>query len=187
MTTTLHILHGGMPPHTLPTQLITREHILALHKALLDRPIQGTPPNLWLGGCLHQGIYPPSGTYTCPHDCVSIAAANLLPKGQTRLNPCPPLGAPPAPSELDTVPKETTLRVPPLTGASLAHGTASNPQRANAKPSLDEGAERPKPSAHRTPISKSSPLLRMLSPRELPKRGSVAKCVQATRVKSNKN
>jgi len=36
MSTTLHLLIGDIPPHTLPTQFITREHMLTLHKALLE-------------------------------------------------------------------------------------------------------------------------------------------------------
>jgi hypothetical protein len=36
MSTTLHLLLGGTPPHSLPTQFITRDHMLALHRALLE-------------------------------------------------------------------------------------------------------------------------------------------------------
>ena len=43
MSTALHILLGGLPPHTLPTQFITREHMLTMHRALLEWLTQGRP------------------------------------------------------------------------------------------------------------------------------------------------
>ena len=46
MSTTLHLLLGGIPPHTLPTQFITRECMLTLHRALLEWMIQGIAPDL---------------------------------------------------------------------------------------------------------------------------------------------
>jgi hypothetical protein len=52
MSTTLHLLLGGIPPHTLPTQFITMEHMLALHGALLEWLLQSNPLDLWRGGCL---------------------------------------------------------------------------------------------------------------------------------------
>jgi len=66
-------------------------------------------PDLWRGGCLHRGLHPPPGTYTGPHGCISIAAANLLSRGQTRLNPCPPPDASLAPPALDAA----TMATPP--------------------------------------------------------------------------
>ena len=87
VSTTLHLLLGGIPPHSLPNQFITREHMMALHRALLDWLIQGNPPDLWTRGCLNQGILFPQGTCTGPYDCLSISAANLLPKGKSRLTP----------------------------------------------------------------------------------------------------
>jgi hypothetical protein len=44
MPTTLHLLLGGIPPHSLPTHFITREYMLAMHRALLKWLIHGTPP-----------------------------------------------------------------------------------------------------------------------------------------------
>jgi hypothetical protein len=165
MSTTLHLLLGGSPPHTLPTLLMTLEHMLALHIALLEWLIRGTPPSLWNMGCLNRGILPPRGTYTGPHECISIAAANLLPKGQTRVNPCSPLGTPPVPSVLGTVPVETPLHSLPLTGALPDHSAANNPHRAQADSVMDKSILRPAPSAHQAPTSRSSRLLRRLSTR----------------------
>ena len=82
MSTTLRLLLGGIPPHTLPTQFITRGRMLTLHRALLKWLIHDKSPDLWHGGCLHQGIHPPHGTNTCPLGCISIAAAHLLPRGR---------------------------------------------------------------------------------------------------------
>ena len=80
---------------------------------------------------------------------------------------------------------ETPLHSPPFPGAPLDHGAVDKPQRAHANPSLNEGIERPAPSAHRTPASRSSHSLRLLSTRELYKRKSVAKRAQAIRVRKN--
>ena len=44
MSTTLHILLEGTPPHFLTIQFITRDHMLTLHRALLEWLILGTPP-----------------------------------------------------------------------------------------------------------------------------------------------
>ena len=66
MFATLRLLLGGIPPHTLPREFITRIHMLPLHKALLEWLIQGSPPDLWQGGCLQRGIPPPLGTHTSP-------------------------------------------------------------------------------------------------------------------------
>jgi len=44
-------------------------------------------------GCLHQRILLPQGTSIGPYECLSIAAAILLPKGWIRLVPCPPRDA----------------------------------------------------------------------------------------------
>ena len=46
MSTTLHILSGGTPPHSLPTQFITRDDMMALHRALLGWLILGIPQPL---------------------------------------------------------------------------------------------------------------------------------------------
>ena len=99
-------------------------------------------------GCLNQGILPPQVACTCPHDCIYIAAANLLPKEQTRLNPCLPLGALPVPSVLGTTPVETPLHSLPLTGAPLDHNAEDIPQRTHADLDRDKGIARPTPSAH---------------------------------------
>ena len=166
MSTTLHLLLAGIPPHTLPRNFITREHMLALHRALLEFLIQGTPPDLWQRGCLYHGIPPPPGTHTCPHGCISIATANLLPKGPTRLNPCPPLRAPPVSTTLDTTPKEAPLHSPPFATSSQGQGAADNPQHAPANPKPAEGTERP------TTLRMSCPQHQKLSPsaHSLPKR-----------------
>ena len=57
--------------------------MLALHRALLEWLILGTPPNLWSGDCLNPDILPPQGTYLGPYERGSIAAAVNLPKGNT--------------------------------------------------------------------------------------------------------
>ena len=41
---TLHFLLRGIPPHSLPTQFITREYMMTMHMALLQLLIQGNPP-----------------------------------------------------------------------------------------------------------------------------------------------
>ena len=87
---------------------------------------------------------------------------------------------------MNTTPMEIPIHSPPFTGASQDHNAADNPQWAHANPSLAECIERPAPSAHRTPTSRSCPLLRLLSTRELLKRESVAKRAQAKRVRTNK-
>jgi hypothetical protein len=146
----------------------------------------GNPPDLWQGGCLHRGLRPPLGTYIGPHGCVSIAAANILPKGLTRLNLCPPHGAPPGSSALDIVPMETPLHPPLFAGASRDYETTDNPQRAPEHTYLAEGRARPMPFAHRTPTGRSSPLLLLLSSSDLLKRESVAKRAHNRRVRTNK-
>ncbi len=160
--------------------------MLALHRALLEWLIQGSPPNFWRGGCLHRGIHPSPGTYTGPHGRVSIAAANLLPKGQTRLTLPPPLAAPPVPSTLDTAPMESLLHSPSLVEASLDPSATDKPQWPSANPSLTEGIERPTPYARRTYTSSSSRLLQLFSARDLLKHGAVAKRAQTRRVSTNK-
>ena len=45
MSTTLHLLLGDKHPHEMPTSCITRGHMLALHKALLNWLLTGTPPH----------------------------------------------------------------------------------------------------------------------------------------------
>jgi hypothetical protein len=66
LSSTLHLLLGSIPPRTLPTQFITREHMLALHRALLEWLIQGNPLDLSRGGCLHRGIHPLRGHTQAP-------------------------------------------------------------------------------------------------------------------------
>ncbi len=43
MSTTLHLLLGNKHPHAMPSQFITREHMIALHRALLRWLLTGTP------------------------------------------------------------------------------------------------------------------------------------------------
>ena len=52
MSTTLHLLLGNKLPHDMPAGCITRDHMLALHKALLHWLLTGSPPPLWRDGCL---------------------------------------------------------------------------------------------------------------------------------------
>ena len=144
------------------------------------------PSDLWNKGCLNRGILHPQRTCPGPHVCINIAAAHLLPKGHTRLSPCSPLGALTVPSEEGTTPVEAPLHFLPRTGAPLDYNAADKPQRAHASPDLDKGIERPAPFAHRTPTIRSSPLLQLLSTRELHKRESVAKRAQSIRVTNNK-
>jgi hypothetical protein len=44
MSTTLHLLLGDNHPHAMLSQSITREHMLALHTAMLKWLLTGTPP-----------------------------------------------------------------------------------------------------------------------------------------------
>ena len=92
MSTTLHLLLGGRSPHSLPTNYIIRKHMMALHRALLEWLILGTPPTIWMTGCLHENILPPRGIHTWPYACTSIAATNLLPKGPMQILIEPPAG-----------------------------------------------------------------------------------------------
>jgi len=38
-----HLLHGGHPPQSFPANYITRDHVMALHRALLEWLIPCTP------------------------------------------------------------------------------------------------------------------------------------------------
>ena len=155
MSTTLHLLLGGLPPHTLPTQFITREHMLTLHKALLEWLIQGRPPNLWQGGCLHRGIHPPPGTYTGPHDCIGIAAANLLPRGKTRLNPCPTHNSPMAPPALDATSMGAPIHPTPCTGNPRHTARRTDPTGPPPKPTGTRVWSAPHPLTRGPPPAKN--------------------------------
>ena len=43
MSTTLHLLLGDKHPHDMPSQCITREHVLALYRAMLRWLLTETP------------------------------------------------------------------------------------------------------------------------------------------------
>ena len=129
---------------------------MALHMALLEWLIQGSPPDLWTRGCLHQGILPPQGTYTCPYDCLVIAVANLLSKGKARLLPCPPLGGSPIPLVLGADLVETSLHPLHFTGIPVDKGAKENPHPTYDGPDPPTKAARPPHSAQRTPTSRSS-------------------------------
>jgi hypothetical protein len=75
---------------------------------------------------------------------------------------------------------------PPLCGASPTLGTVDNTQRSHAHPNMDEGVERPAPSAKRFPPNRNSPLLRLFSSLKLRKRETVARCAQTVHARSNK-
>ena len=81
---------------------------------------------------------------------------------------------------------ESLLHSPSLAEASLDSGTSDNPQGPSANPNPAEGIERPEIYAHRTYTSRSSPLLRLFSIRDLLKRGAGAKRAQTRRVNTNK-
>ena len=145
--------------------------MLALHMALLEWLIQGNPLDLWNRGCLDRGILSPQGTCTGPYDCLIIAAANLLPKEQSRLSPCSPLGALPVPSVLGTTSVVTPLHSLPLTGAPMDHIAETNPQRAHGDPDLEKGIERPhafRPSGpHQQKISSFAVVLQKITTKSL--------------------
>ena len=82
MCITLHLLLGDRHPHELQELHITRSHMLTFHRALLERLIVGTPPDLWRLGCLHRDINPPSLAHTGPYPTLSIHATTTLPRGQ---------------------------------------------------------------------------------------------------------
>jgi len=82
MCTALHLLPRNWHPHELPGLYITRIYMLALHRALLEWLIAGTPPALVKTWCLHQDIHPPTLAHTGPYPMLSISATTLLTKGQ---------------------------------------------------------------------------------------------------------
>jgi hypothetical protein len=142
--------------------------MLAIHKALLEWLILGNnPSDLWARGCLQQGILPPQGTCIGPYDCISIATANLLPRGRARLVPCPPRGAPPTPPELGANLTETSLHPTPLSGDLRSQDTRENPQPTYGSPNPSTWATRLAPSGQQAPTSRNSPLLLLLSRRDL--------------------
>ena len=83
MCTTLHLLLGDRHPHQLPGQYITRDHILTLHRALLEWRILSTPPAMWQIGCIHRDIHPPSRPTHAPTLCL----ASLRPRRSPRASP----------------------------------------------------------------------------------------------------
>jgi len=177
----------GHTPHSLPIQFITREHMMALHVALLEWLLQGHTPDLWTRGCLNQGILPPQGTCTCPYDCLIIATANLLPKGKSRLAPCPPLGASPIPLIMGATTMETSLHPTSLTGVPMDQIAKEIPHRVSDDPDPTTRAARPPPSAQRALANKSSPLLMLLSKRGLLRRATMAKRAHYVRIRANKS
>jgi hypothetical protein len=82
MRTTLNLLLGTEHPHTMPERCITREHTLALHRALLHWLPTGTPPSIWGIGCVLHSARPPTIMSSRLHQTHSIAAAAALPLGQ---------------------------------------------------------------------------------------------------------
>jgi hypothetical protein len=176
----------GQTPHSLLTQFITRGHMMALHRALLEWLIQGSPPDLWTRGCLNQGILPPQGACTGPYDCLNIAAANLLPKGTTRQAPCPTLGTSPIPGLLGADTLATSLHPPPLTEVPMDQGAKGIPHRALDGADPTTRAARPSPSAQRAPTSKSSPILLLLSKRDFRCHATMAKRAHSVRIRVNK-
>ena len=159
---------------------------MALYKALLEWLIQGSPPDLLTRGCLHQGILSPKGTCIGPYDCLSIAAANLLPKRKARLFPCPRFGTSPIPSILGADPMETSFHPPPFTGVPMNQGAKENPHPTYGGLDPSARAARPPPSAQRAPTSRSSPLLLLLSRRDIHSRTTTAKRAPSVRIRANK-
>ena len=90
------------PPHSLPANYITRDHMLVLHMALLEWLTLGTLAALWTSGCLHEDNSPPLGAHIGPYPCTSIAAVNLLPRGPLRLPIDPSLDNTPRPRDPHT-------------------------------------------------------------------------------------
>jgi hypothetical protein len=81
MCATLHLLLGTRQPHELPSLHITRTHILALHRALLEWLLMGTTPALWQLGCLPPDIHPPASAHTGPYPLLIITVTTSLTKG----------------------------------------------------------------------------------------------------------
>jgi hypothetical protein len=186
VSTTCYLLLRGIAPHSFPIQFITREHIVAMHRALLEWLIQGNPSDLWTRGCLDLGILLPQGTFTGPYDCLGIAAANLLPKGKGRLAPCSPLGASSIPLVLIAPIVEYSLHPPPFTGVRMDQGAKENPHPTYGGLDPSARAARPPPSAQRAPTSRSSPLLLLLSRRDIHSRTTTAKRAPSVRIRANK-
>jgi len=158
----------------------------ALHRALLEWPILGNPPNFWTRDCLHQRILSPQGQCVGPYDRLSIASAILLPKGRTRLIPCLTRGASHTPPELGTNLVETFHHPNPLPEEAKVQGTGGNPQPTRDGPDPSTGAARPPSYACRTPTSRGSPFLKLLSKREILNRMSMAKRTYSARIRANK-
>jgi len=176
----------GNTPHSLPTQFITREHMRALQRALLEWLVQGNPPYLWTRGCLNQGILPPQGTCTCPYVCLSIAATNLLLKGKSRLAPSSPFGAFPIPLIPGTTPMETHLHPLPITEAPMDQNADDNPHRSHDDSYPTKGGARSPLFAQQAPTNKRSTLILALPKRDLHRRGTAAKRAHSVRVRVNK-
>jgi hypothetical protein len=68
-------------PHELIGLHITITHMIALHRALFEWLIMGTPPVSWQLECLHPDIYPLASAHVGPYPLVSITAATSLTKG----------------------------------------------------------------------------------------------------------
>jgi hypothetical protein len=113
----------GHTPHSLPTLFVTREHMLGLHMTLLEWLILRNPLDLWTMGCPHQRILSPQGTCIGPYAFLSVATVILLPKGRSRLVPCPPRGASHTPPELGTDLAETSPHPKPLPEDARVQGT----------------------------------------------------------------
>ncbi len=82
MCTTLNLILKNEHPHTMLERCITREHTLALHRALLHWLLTGTPPSIWDNGCLLHTARPPTIMSSRLHQSYNIAATAALPLGQ---------------------------------------------------------------------------------------------------------
>ena len=118
-----------------------------------------------------------------------IAAANLLPRGRTRLIPCLPRSSP-TPSEMGanlavTSPHPGTHHIfPGIQRAKVQRKTLNLHKAAQTRQKARP--VRPPPSAQRAPTSRSSPLLLLLSTRDLLRRIYTTKRTHSFRIRANK-
>ena len=188
MSTTLHLLLGDKHPHDMPAGCITRDHMLALHKALLHWLLTGSPPPLWRNGCLIDTVSELPYTDSWLHQTHSIASATALqgsrPWLPTRLDtPAPPPRAPsPEPSRQRKKAKRKKEATPPRKPQPLPE--------THPAPTTHDGDKNHDQSHVTTPPAilnhKTASLFPAQTWSQLAQRGSLALSRQTKRFKSNR-
>ena len=158
---------------------------MALHRALLEWLILGTPLALWSSGCLHSTIIPPQGTCRGPYDRRNIAAAILLPRGNTSLIPCMPYNGTPTPPNLGTLPALNSPHLSPLAKEERELIPTKDQQGTPEGTTPPTEAAHPPSTAHQSRPTGGTLLFRPLSIRDLLRRASTAKRAQTARTRTN--